>query len=178
MSDCKHDNHIFSEEAKDAWYIQIVCEKCKEPLDINDLGDYMIVRKTEISELKESLRWATKEASGWYDDCRGQTLECEEMERAKALLIVRRPKEVGYIANQPEQIYILGESTTESENGEAFERRSLPKVLRPHKQGKVTPAMAKAAVKKVLYAKNSSKAEKTKRGSALSQRRMRNEYEE
>jgi len=43
------------------------------------------------------------------------------------------------------------------------------KILRPVKQGKVSPKMARDAVQKVLHEKNSSKAEKTKRGSALTQ---------
>ena len=43
------------------------------------------------------------------------------------------------------------------------------KVLRPAKQGKVSTKMAGEAVQKVLHDKNRSKAEKTKRGSALTQ---------
>ena len=44
------------------------------------------------------------------------------------------------------------------------------RVLKPHKRGKVNEKMARDAVLKVLHAKGSSKAVKTKRGSALTQR--------
>ena len=45
----------------------------------------------------------------------------------------------------------------------------MRKILSPYKNGKVTKKMARDAAKKVLYAKNSSKKEKVKRGLALIQ---------